>query len=340
MIDEIVLEDAERIVNAFAQDTFGDKSVLITGGAGFIGSYLCDTLLQLGANVACLDNFSTGLVENVDHLLPKKNFRLVKGDVSNFEAGERFDFVFHFASRASPEEYQLHPVETLLANSRGSHRMLELARKNDSAILFASSSEVYGDPQVVPTPEGYLGNANHLGARSCYVEGKKFSEALFMAYHRKYGLDARIVRIFNTYGPRLRGDSIYARVLSRFILQALRGEKLTVYGDGSQTRSFCYVTDLIHGILLASNNTKANGEVVNLGSPFEVSILDSARKVMETVGCESEIIFSPLPEDDPRRRCPDIRKAKKLLTWEPKVSLEKGLERTILWFRKRMTGPL
>ena len=340
MIDEIVLEDAKRIVKAFAKDTFGDKSVLITGGAGFIGSYLCDTLVQLGANVACLDNFSTGLIENVDHLLPKKGFRLVKGDVSNFEDGERFDFVFHFASRASPEEYQLHPVETLLANSRGSHRMLELARKNDSVILFASSSEVYGDPEVVPTPESYLGNANHLGARSCYVEGKKFSEALFMAYHRKYGLDARIVRIFNTYGPRLRGDSIYARVLSRFILQALRGENLTVYGDGSQTRSFCYVTDLIHGILLASGNAKVNGEVINLGSPFEVSISDSARKVMETVGCESGISFSPLPEDDPKRRCPDIRKAKKILAWEPKVSLEKGLERTILWFRKRMARAL
>lgn len=340
MIDEIVLEDVKRVANDFANDTLEDKGVLITGGAGFIGSYLCDTLVELGANVTCLDNFSTGLMENVDHLLGKKGFRLVKEDVSGFEGDEKFDFVFHFASRASPEEYQLHPVETLLANSEGSHRMLELARKHDSVILFASSSEVYGDPEVVPTPESYRGNVNHLGARSCYVEGKKFSESLFMAFHRKYGLDVRIVRIFNTFGPRLRGDGFYARVLSRFILQALKGESLTVYGDGSQTRSFCYITDLIHGILLALSNVEAGGKVVNLGAPCEISILDTAKKVMKTVGCKSEIAFHPLPEDDPMRRCPDIRRAKKILGWEPKVSLEEGLGRTILWFRKHAGSKL
>lgn len=340
MIDEIVLEDVERVVNAFEHDTFRDRSVLVTGGAGFIGSYSCDALVRLGAAVTCLDNFSTGLTENVDHLLPKRSFRLVKEDVSSFEGGEKFDFVLHFASRASPEEYQLYPVETLLANSRGSHRMLELARKHDSTILFASSSEVYGDPEVIPTPEDYWGNVNHLGPRSCYVEGKRFSETLFTAFHRKYSLDTRILRIFNTFGPRLRGDSFYARVLSRFTLQALREENLTVYGDGSQTRSFCYVTDLIDGILLASSNVKAKGEVINLGSPFEISILDAAKRVMKTVGCESGITYRPLPEDDPKRRCPDIRKAKEILGWEPKVSLEKGLERSILWFRKRVDSKL
>ena len=334
MINGIVLEDVEHVASGFERGTFEDKSMLMTGGAGFIGSYLCDTLVQLGANVTCLDNFSTGLIENVDHLLPKRKFRLVKEDVSNYEDDEKFDFVFHFASRASPEEYQLHPVETLLANSRGSYRMLELARKQGSVILFASSSEVYGDPEVVPTPEGYLGNVNHLGARSCYVEGKRFSESLFMAYHRKYGLDTRIVRIFNTFGPRLRGDSFYARVLSRFILQAFGRENLTVYGDGSQTRSFCYITDLTRGILLASNSEKTKGEVINLGSPSEISILDAAKEVMKTVGCELGISFHPLPEDDPKRRCPDIRKAKEILGWEPRVDLEKGLEKTVLWFRE------
>lgn len=334
MIDEIISEDVKRVVDDFEHDTFTDKSVLITGGAGFIGSYLCDTLVQLGAAVTCLDNFSTGLIKNVDHLLPKKGFRLVKEDVSSFEGDEKFDFVFHFASRASPEEYQLYPVETLLANSEGSYRMLELARKHDSTVLFASSSEVYGDPEVVPTPESYLGNVNHLGARSCYVEGKRFSESLFMAFYRKYGLDIRIVRIFNTFGPRLRGDSFYARVLSRFILQALGGEDLTVYGDGSQTRSFCYIPDLVYGVLMASSNVKASGEVVNLGSSCEISILDAAKKVMKVVGGNSGVSFHPLPEDDPMRRCPDTGKAREILGWEPKVSLEKGLERTLLWFRK------
>ena len=336
MIDDIVLEDVDRVVKGFKHDTFRDKSALITGGAGFIGSYLCDTLVRLGAVVTCLDNFSTGLMENVDHLLSERSFRLVKQDVSNFEGSEKFDYIFHFASRASPEDYQLYPVETLLANSEGSYRMLELARKHDSVIMFASSSEVYGDPEVVPTPESYWGNVNHLGARSCYVEGKRFSESLFMAFHRKYGLDARIVRIFNTFGPRLRGDSFYARVLSRFILQALKGENLTVYGDGSQTRSFCYITDLVYGILLALSNVRARGEVLNLGGPREISILDAAKNVMNLAECKSEIIFHSLPEDDPRRRCPDIRRAKDILGWGPEVSLEKGLERTILWFNRRM----
>jgi UDP-glucuronate decarboxylase len=334
VIDRTIREDVERVTSDFEHDTFAEKSVLITGGAGFLGSHLCDTLVRLGAAVTCLDNLTTGLIKNIDHLLPKSGFRLVKEDVSNFGENEKFEFIFHFASRASPEEYQLHPVETLLANSQGSYRMLELARQHDATVLFASSSEVYGDPQVVPTPESYLGNINHLGARSCYVEGKRFSESLFMAFHRKYGVDMRIVRIFNTFGPRLRGDDFYARVLSRFILQALAGESLTVYGDGSQTRSFCYITDLILGVLLASSDVKARGEVLNLGSSREISILDAAKKVVKVVGVNSGLSFHPLPEDDPMRRCPDTGKAKEILGWEPQVSLEKGLERTLSWFRK------
>ncbi len=337
MINEVVLEDVKQIVQKVKQVSFDDGDrVLVTGGAGFLGSYLCDTFVQLDAGVACLDNFSTGLLENVDHLLKKPNFRLFKEDVSHFQEGGRFNYILHFASRASPEDYQLYPVETLRANSEGSYRMLELARKNDSMIVFASSSEIYGDPEVVPTPQDYWGNVNHLGARSCYVEGKRFSESLFMAYHRKYGLDARIVRIFNTFGPRLRGDSAYARVLSRFILQALKGQDLTVYGDGSQTRSFCYITDLIHGLLLVLRNVKAKGEVINLGGSNEISLLDAAKTVVKMVGGKSGITFCPLPEDDPKRRCPDTSKAKEILGWEPEVSLERGLERTTLWFRESM----
>jgi UDP-glucuronate decarboxylase len=274
-------------------------------------------------------------MENIDHLLPQKSFHLVTNDVSKYEGKEKLDYIFHFASRASPDDYQLYPVETLLANSQGSYKLLEQARKDDSIILFASSSEIYGDPEVVPTPEDYLGRVNPIGPRSCYVEGKKFSEALFMAYHRKYGLDSRIIRIFNTYGPRLRGDGFYGRVLSRFILQALGGKDLTVYGDGSQTRSFCYITDLIQGILFSSLSEKLNGEAINLGSPSEITILDSARKVMEIVGGNLDVSFHPLPEDDPRRRCPEISKVKELLNWEPKVGLKKGLEKTLAWFSKR-----
>ena len=336
MIDEIVYGDVNSIVSCFSPDLFSDKNVLVTGGAGFIGSYLCETLVQLGATVVCLDNFSTGLMENIDHLFSKKNFRLITGDVSDYESGKKFDYIFHFASRASPDDYQLYPVETLLANSQGSYRLLEQARNDDSIILFASSSEIYGNPEVVPTPEDYVGKVSSIGARSCYVEGKKFSEALFMAYHRKYGLDSRIIRIFNTYGPRLRGDGFYGRVLSRFILQALGGKDLTVYGDGSQTRSFCYITDLIQGILRAISDGKGKGEVLNLGSPSEITIMDSAIKLMEIVGRKLNISYHPLPEDDPERRCPEIRKGKELLNWEPRVNLEKGLKKTFEWFNKRV----
>jgi len=333
VIDDIVLEDVQWVINDIRSDVFRDKHVLVTGGAGFIGSYLCDVLVELGARVACLDNFSTGLVKNIDHLFGRGNFKLIKDDVSNFEGEEGYDYILHIASRASPEDYQLHPIETLLANSCGSYRMLELARKHDSRILFASSSEVYGDAEVIPTPETYWGNVNPVGVRSCYDEGKRFGEALFIAYYREYRLDTRIVRIHNTYGPRLRADGYYARVLPRFISQALRGENLTVYGDGSQTRSFCYITDTVLGILLALGNESAKGEVINMGYPREVSILQLAKMVRNAVGCDSQITFHSLPKDDPKRRLPNIEKAKKVLGWEPKISLEEGLNRTVSWYR-------
>jgi len=333
MIDEIVSEDIEQILQRIKADALAGISVLVTGGGGFLGSYLCDALVKSKANVTCLDDFSTGLVHNIDHLRNSGNFEMVKEDVSSFQSGDNYDFILHFASRASPEEYQLNPVKTLLANSHGSHRMLELARRRDSRILFASSSEVYGDPKVFPTPESYWGNVNPIGVRSCYDEGKRYGEALFMAYHRQHGLDTRIVRIHNTYGPRLRADGAYARALSRFVLQALKGADLTVYGDGTQTRSFCYVTDTVSGILLMLSSSKCSGEVLNVGSGDETRILDLASKIKEIVGCNSKISYHPIPMDDPKRRWPDINKARSMLSWAPKVSLDKGLKRTIRWFQ-------
>lgn len=337
MIDETILDDIHEVKREIKPEPFIDKDILVTGGAGFIGSYLCDMFIELGARVTCLDEFSTGLVENIDHLKNRKCFKLVKADVSKFEDEVKYDYVLHFASRASPEDYQLHPVETLLANSLGSFRMLELTRKCDAMILFASSSEVYGDAKDIPTPETYWGNVNPVGIRSSYDEGKRFAEALFMAYHHEYGTNTKIVRIHNTYGPRLRADGYYARALSRFILQALKGTDLTVYGDGSQTRSFCYITDTVLGILSILTNEKCKGEVINIGSPYETSILNLAKTIREMVGSSSSITFHPLPEDDPKRRCPDVTKAREILGWTPKTSLEDGLRRSIKWFRRHTT---
>lgn len=333
MIDRIVSEDVKSVVAEIGNGFPEGKDVLVTGGAGFIGSYLCDVLVELGANVTCVDDFSTGLTKNINHLLEKSNFRLFNENVSNFDDAKLYDYILHFASRASPEEYQLHPIKTLLANSLGSYRMAELARKCDSKIVFASSSEVYGDSTVFPTPETYWGNVNPVGVRSCYDEGKRFGEALFTAYHREFGLATVLLRIHNTYGPRLRADGAYGRVMSRFVEQALRNEDLTVYGDGSQTRSFCYITDTALGILTALVSKDASGEVINLGNPNEIPIIDLAKKMGEVTGSKSKIVFYPLPEDDPKRRCPKIDKAKKILDWTPKVTLNEGLKRTVDWFR-------
>jgi UDP-glucuronate decarboxylase len=314
------------------RDDFEGKHLLVTGGAGFIGSWICDVLIGLGTTLDCLDDFSTGQNENMDHLVGKTSFRLIKADVSNFRSKLKYDCILHLASRASPEEYQQHPIKTLRANSMGSYNMLELARKDDAKILFASTSEVYGDAQSVPTLETYWGNVNPVGVRSCYDEGKRFGEALFMAYYRQHGLNVRIARIFNTYGPRLRAEGAYGRAVSRFITQALAGKPLTVYGDGMQTRAFCYVIDTVMGLLALLISESARGELVNIGNPEEVTILDLARRIKRLANTSSPIVFYPLPTDDPRRRCPDIGKAEKLLQWKPSVSLEQGLTRTITWF--------
>ncbi len=335
LIDPIILEDIERIKYDLKKEHLQGKNFLVTGGAGFIGSWLCDLLISFDAEVTCLDNLSTGMNRNIDHLFGKSKFDLVNEDVCTFGTKGEFDYILHMASHASPEEYQVHPIETLRASSLGSVNMAELARKQDAAILFASTSEIYGDAEVVPTPETYWGKVNPVGPRSCYDEGKRFAEALFIAYYKEYGLDVKIARIFNTFGPRLREDGLYGRAMSRFITQALTNKPITIYGDGKQTRSFCYVSDTVRGLMLLTLSEKAKGEVVNVGNFQEVTILQLAEKIREVIKSTSKLTFHLLPKDDPKRRCPDTRKMEKLLEWKPKVSLEQGLKRTIEWFGKR-----
>ncbi|MGD8506958.1 MAG: GDP-mannose 4,6-dehydratase, partial [Candidatus Bathyarchaeota archaeon] len=245
--------------------------------------------------------------------------------------------IFHLSGHASPDEYQQNPIETLRTSSEGSQNIAELARKLDATVLFASTSEIYGDAEIVPTPESYWGNVNPVGPRSCYVEGKRFAESLFMAYHKEYRLDVKIARIFNSYGPRLRGDGNYGRAVSRFTVQALTNQAITVYGDGKQTRSFCYVTDTVIGLVLLIASEKTCGKVVNIGNPEETAILELAQKIKRLTSSRSPLTFHLLPEEDPRRRCPDISLAKNILKWEPKVGLEDGLRRTIAWFRKEQS---
>jgi len=334
MIDDIILEDINNIKKLVQEDNFAEKKLLVTGGAGFIGSWLCDVLISLGAEVTAVDDLSTGRMKNIDHLTKNPKFKLVKCDVCAFRSKEKFDFILHMAGHASPEEYQVHPIETLQTSSFGSANMAELARKNDAIILFASTSEVYGDAEVVPTPESYWGKVNPIGPRSCYDEGKRFAEALLVAYHKQYGLDVKIPRIFNSYGPRLREDGFYGRAMSRFIMQALTNKPITVYGDGKQTRSFCYITDTIMGLMLLTASDKAKGEVVNVGNAQEVTILELAKKIKQMTKCKSSLAFYPLPKDDPKRRCPDTSKLEKLVGWKPQIEFEKGLKRTITWFSK------
>jgi UDP-glucuronate decarboxylase len=272
-------------------------------------------------------------MSNIDHLLAAKNFSFRKLDVTQLDPGDQhYDLVFHFASRASPEEYQRHPIETLTANSQGTQNTLELARKCNAVLVYASTSEVYGDAEEIPTRESYWGKVNPIGPRSCYDEGKRYAEALCTAYVKSYGLDVRIIRIFNTFGPRIRADGIYARAVPRFMTQALSGKSITVHGDGDQTRSFCYITDTVGGILRAATRKGMKGEVINIGSPREITILELAKKIKTIAGSRSKITFIPRPADDPQRRCPDISKARELLNWSPTVALEDALHKTISWF--------
>lgn len=306
---------------------------LITGGAGFIGSHLCDRFLAEGHEVIAVDNFITGTPENIAHLLGNPKFRLIGHDISHpLKVREKLDNVLHFASPASPVDYLEYPIQTLKVGSLGTHNALGLAKAHGARFLLASTSEVYGDPLEHPQKETYWGNVNPIGVRGCYDEAKRFAESITMAYHRVHHLDTHIVRIFNTYGTRMRLND--GRVLPNFMYQALMGEPITVYGDGKQTRSFCYVSDLVEGIyrLLFTDYH----EPVNLGNPAEITILEFAEEIRKLAGASTEIVFRPLPQDDPKVRQPDITRARQLLGWEPKVSRAEGLKQTMDYFRNKL----
>ena len=306
--------------------------ILVTGGAGFLGSHLCDRLINEGEEVVCLDNFFTGRKQNIQHLIPNPRFEVVRHDVIDpfkFEV----DRIFNLACPASPPHYQYNPIKTVKTSVMGSINCLGLAKRVRARVLQASTSEIYGDPQVHPQPESYWGNVNTTGKRSCYDEGKRCAETLFFDYHRENKVDIRVVRIFNTYGPRMHEAD--GRVVSNFIVQALRGEDITVYGDGSQTRSFCFVGDLIEGIVAFMNQTETVGPM-NLGNPGEFTMLELAELTLKLVGGKSKLVFKPLPSDDPKQRQPDITFARKVLKWEPVVPLEEGLKRTIAYFRGKL----
>jgi dTDP-glucose 4,6-dehydratase len=314
------------------------EKTLITGGAGFLGSHLCDFFIAQGHEVICMDNLmKKENIENIAHLIGHERFKFVKYDVTEYlHVDGTLDNILHFASLASPKDYLDYPIQTLKVGSLGTHKALGLAKEKKTRFLLASTSEVYGDPMVHPQPESYPGNVDPVVPRGVYDEAKRFGEAITMAYHRTHGLQTRIARIFNTYGPRMRLDD--GRALPNFMVQALRGEDITVYGNGTQTRSFCYVDDLIEGIKKLLYSDEA--EPVNLGNPEEITILNFAKEIVALTGSKSRIIFSTLPENDPKVRQPDITKAKTILGWEPRVGRQEGLRRTLQYFKKKLSGSL
>lgn len=309
------------------------RRILITGGAGFIGSHLCERLLNEGNEIICLDNFFTGSKDNIRHLIENDHFELVRHDITK-EYFAEVDQIYNLACPASPPHYQYNAIKTIKTSVLGVINMLGLAKRCKATILQASTSEVYGDPHIHPQVESYWGNVNPIGIRSCYDEGKRCAETLMMDYHRQHGVDTRIVRIFNTYGPNM--DTNDGRVVSNFIVQALKGEDITIYGDGSQTRSFCYVSDLVDGMIRMMNNTQGFIGPVNLGNPSERTILEFAKLIIEMTGSRSKIVYKPLPQDDPLQRKPDIALAKKELDWEPKVDIRDGLSKTIEYFANKI----
>ncbi|MDD1702933.1 MAG: SDR family oxidoreductase [Methanoregula sp.] len=327
-------EELDVIRRNLGNISFEDKRVLVTGGAGFLGSWMCETLIGSGAYVTCIDNFASGQMKNIQPLMDNERFRFVEHDISiPISVDTPLDYVFHMASRASPFEFEHYPIEILRANTLGAMVALDIAKKWNARFVFTSTSEVYGNPDIVPTPESYHGNVNPIGPRGCYDEAKRCGEAYVIAYRRQHNLNTRIARIFNTYGPRIRMDGIYGRVIPRFIDQALNDKPLTVFGDGSQTRSFTYVTDQIEGLLRLAALDEAEGQVINIGNVNEITVLELAKKVIALTGSNSPLSFHPLPEDDPLRRRPDVTKAKELLGWSPKAALETGLARTTAWIK-------
>lgn len=344
-MDKIIANGVQLILKNLAKDdiSFKDKQVLIVGGAGFLGSWLCDVLIEQDAVVVCLDNYLTGNKENIKHHLSNSN-RIVEivEDVCNIDSGKlplnmNFDIIFHFASPASPPSFLTHPVEILLANTLGTFRLLSITKEHNAKIVFASTSEVYGNiPKQISLSEDNNGNVNPIGIRSCYDESKRAGEAFVKAFERQFGTQAVIIRIFNTYGPRIG----LGRVIPNFIYAAYAKQPLKIYGDGFQTRSFAYVTDEVEGILRAAALSGANGEVINLGSDNEMSIQDLAELVNDLIDTKIDFEYHPLPDDDPVRRCPNIQKAKTILGWEPKITIEEGLQKTINWFKLQKITPI
>jgi UDP-glucuronate decarboxylase len=344
-------QDIKEISNRLSKDgiSFRGKTILVSGGAGFLGSWVCDVLIEQGARVICLDNLSSGRAINVLHLMDNEKFRFINHDISkpiyfglSFHPNgicigdiNKIDYVMHMASRASPFEFERYPISILKSNTFGTMNMLEIAKAHNSVFFYTSTSETYGNPpdEAIPTPEIYFGNVNPLGPRSCYDESKRAGEAFVKAYELEHNIETKIVRIFNTSGPRIRYGPKFGRAVPNFIYQAINDEDITIFGDGSQTRSFIYVLDEIEGILKIVYKDEAIGEVFNLGSNREYTILELAKLIIELTQSNSKIAFKPLPVDDPIRRCPDISKAKKVLDWEPTTQLEEGLRKTIAWFR-------
>lgn len=309
------------------------KRILVTGGAGFLGSHLCNRLIQEGHEVLCVDNFFTGRRQNIHELLDHKNFELLRHDIT-FPLFVEVDEIYNLACPASPVHYQFDSVQTTKTSVVGAINMLGLAKRLKIKILQASTSEVYGDPSIHPQPESYWGNVNPIGPRACYDEGKRCAETLFFDYHRQHGLDIKVIRIFNTYGPNMQPND--GRVVSNFILQALRNEPITIYGDGSQTRSFCYVDDLIEGMYRLMQSPKGITGPINVGNPSETTMLQLAQTIIQLTGSQSELVFQALPQDDPKQRRPNIQQAEKVLNWRPEVSLQTGLERTIAYFNNQI----
>lgn len=334
-------EEIEEIIRNLGEISkrIEGTNVLVTGGAGFLGSWICEVLVEQGAKVICLDNLASGLANNIQdlNLMHEDYFKFVNHDISQpiFFDKEGIDVVMHLASRASPFEFEKYPIQILKANTLGIWVALGIAKKHDARFLYTSTSEIYGCAEEIPTTEDYRGNVNPVGPRSCYDEAKRCGESYVIAYKMQHGMDTRIARIFNTYGPRMRAEGVYGRVIPRFVEQALSNEPITIFGDGFQTRSFCYVTDQVEGLLKLAFLDEAKGEVVNIGSDKEITILELAKLINELINSSSEMKFHPLPKDDPLRRKPDISKAKKLLNWEPKVGLEEGLGRMIEWFKEK-----
>ena len=333
--------ELKTIQKNLGQISFEDQRVLVTGGAGFLGSWMCETLLGQGAQVTCIDNFASGQMCNIQPLTGNERFRFIEHDISvPIALDTPPDCIFHMASRASPFEFEHYPIQILKANTMGVMVALGIAKKYNARIVYTSTSEVYGNPDIVPTPETYHGNVNPIGLRGCYDEAKRCGEAYVVAYRRQHHLNTRIARIFNTYGPRIRRDGIYGRVIPRFIDQALKNQPLTVFGVGSQTRSFTYVTDQIEGLLRLAAGDAAEGQVINIGNVNEITVLELAKNIITLTGSKSSLTFHPLPEDDPLRRRPDISRAKEILGWVPKASLEHGLERTIAWMKTQQDLPI